>query len=65
VSWLVIAAVLIAGWSYVVYVDTRPYEGGGASFALLFGWLTCFVAFVVAALVRGVHVWWACRGESH
>ena len=55
VSWLVIAAVLIAGWGYVVYIDTRPYQGGGASFALLFGWFTCVIGTLLASVVRLLH----------
>ena len=50
-AWIFIALLLTAGWSYVIYVDTRPYSGGGASFAVLFGWFTCFVAFILALLV--------------
>ena len=56
-GWLFTAVLLVAGWSYVVYVDTRPYTGGGASFALLFGWFTCFVAVVVATAIRVLHSW--------
>lgn len=55
IYWLVIAALLIAGWGYVVYVDTRPYQGGGASFALLFGWFTCVVGTVLAATIHVLH----------
>ena len=50
-SWVFTASLLVAGWSYVAYVDTRPYTGGGASFAVLFGWFTCFVAIILAALI--------------
>jgi hypothetical protein len=49
--WVLIAAMLMAGWSYVVYVDTRPYTGGGASFAVLFGWFTCLVAVMIAVIL--------------
>ena len=55
ISWLVISALLIAGWGYVVYIDTRPYQGGGASFALLFGWFTCVIGTVLAATIHVLH----------
>ena len=55
IAWLVIAALLIAGWGYVVYVDTRPYKGGGASLALLFGWFTCMIATLLALAIRFLH----------
>lgn len=50
-AWAAVAAPLVAGWSYVVYVDTRPYAGGGASFAALLGWLACLLALAVALLI--------------
>ena len=55
IYWLAIAALLIAGWGYVVYIDTRPYLGGGASFALLFGWFTCVIGIVLAATIHVLH----------
>ena len=60
-SWLFIACLLVVGWSYVAYVDTRPYIGGGASFATLFGWFACFVALVLAALITLMHAWFGER----
>ena len=60
-GWLLAACLLAVGWSYVIYIDTRPYEGGGASFALLAGWFTCFVAFAFAALVRAFCALFAAR----
>jgi hypothetical protein len=57
-GWLGIAPLLICAWSYVVYVDTRPYQGGGASFAVLIGWFACFIATGIAVLVRVLHMWW-------
>lgn len=47
---LLIADVILLGWWRVVYIDTRPYEGGGASFAILVGWAACALALVSAAL---------------
>jgi hypothetical protein len=54
IGWIVIASLVTAGWAHVAYIDTRPYTGGGASLAPLFGWFTCFVAFVIAALIRAL-----------
>lgn len=51
-NWVVIALLTAAGWSWTIYTDTRPYEGGGASFAVLFGWFGCLVASVVAIVAR-------------
>ncbi|OWK31868.1 hypothetical protein [Sphingomonas mucosissima] len=51
-SWVVIALMTAAGWACTVYTDTRPYEGGGASFAVFFGWFGCLVASVVAVVAR-------------
>lgn len=48
---LLIAGIILLGWSRVVYIDTRPYEGGGASFAILVGWAACALALVLAALL--------------
>jgi len=53
-AWIFIAVLLVGGWSYVVYVDTRPYTGGGASFAWLIGWFACFVALILAASLSAV-----------
>lgn len=51
----VVTAVIAAGWALVVYEDTRPYTGGGASMAVLFGWMTCIVAVLLALLLVGVN----------
>ena len=32
-GWVAVALLMSAGWAYVIYIDTRPYTGGGASFA--------------------------------
>ena len=64
VSWLVIASLMTVGWSYVVYIDTRPYQGGGATFAVLLGWFTCLVAFLVASLVAALHWRFGGGGKS-
>lgn len=56
-SRVALALFITAGWAYVVYVDTRPYTGGGASFALLVGWFTCFVAGFLAAAILALHSW--------
>ena len=45
------AALLVLGWVYVVYVDTRQYEGGGASFAILFGWAASVASAILAAVL--------------
>ena len=58
-TWAVIAALLITGWSYVAYIDSRPYQGGGASLAPLLGWFTCFVAFIAAAGVTSLQSFFA------
>ena len=50
---LTVAAVVGLGWIFTVYVDTRPYTGGGASFAVFFGWLSSLIACAVA-LVAGI-----------
>lgn len=54
VSRIAIALLISAGWAFVVYVDTRPYTGGGASFALLFGWFGCAIATLAATVVRAI-----------
>jgi FtsH-binding integral membrane protein len=51
-NWAVLALLTAAGWVWTVYIDTRPYEGGGASFAVFFGWFGCLVASVVAIVTR-------------
>ena len=51
VGWAALALLMLGGWGYVVYLDTRPYAGGGASFAVLFGWFTCFIAGVIAGVI--------------
>ena len=50
-GWFLTAIIVTAGWSLVVYADTRPYEGGGASLAGVFGFFACFVAGVIAAII--------------
>ena len=51
-SRFVIALLTAAGWACTVYIDTRPHEGGGASFAVFFGWFGCLVAGVAAIVAR-------------
>ncbi|OWK31388.1 hypothetical protein SPDO_13970 [Sphingomonas dokdonensis] len=51
-GWVVLALLTAAGWAWTVYTDTRPYQGGGASFAVFFGWFGCLVASVVAGVAR-------------
>ena len=51
-NWAVVALLSAAGWAWTVYTDTRPYEDGGASFAVFFGWFGCLVASVVAIVAR-------------
>jgi hypothetical protein len=51
---LPIAGIILFGWARVVYIDTRPYEGGGASFAILVGWAACVLAMVLAVLFAAV-----------
>lgn len=51
-GWVVLALLTASGWACTVYADTRPYEGGGASFAVFFGWFGCLVASVVAIVAR-------------
>lgn len=54
--WCVFAALLVIAWGYVAYVDSRPYQGGGASFAVFAGWLgsafACLMAVLFLALRR-------------
>ncbi|WP_426265900.1 hypothetical protein [Sphingomonas sp. LHG3443-2] len=47
----VIAAPLVMGWGYVIYVERQPYAGGGASMAVLLGWAACLVSTLLAMLV--------------
>ena len=56
-SRVALALFITAGWAYVVYVDTRPYTGGGASFALLLGWFTCFIAGIIATIILAIDSW--------
>lgn len=56
-GWVAVALLMSAGWAYVIYIDTQPYTGGGASFALLLGWFTCFVAGIVAVIISAVDSW--------
>ena len=56
-SWIGVALMMSAGWGYVVYLDTRPYTGGGASFAMLVGWAACCVAGVIAVFMSGLEAW--------
>ena len=48
--WIACVALIAGSWSYVVYVDTRPYTGGGASLACVIGWMGCAMALVFAAI---------------
>ena len=56
-SRVALALFITAGWAYVVYLDTRPYTGGGASFALLIGWFTCFIAGIIATIILAIDSW--------
>lgn len=56
-SRVALALFITAGWAYVVYVDTRLYTGGGASFALLIGWFTCFIAVIIATIILAIDSW--------
>lgn len=51
-NWVILALLTAAGWAWTVYTDTRPYQGGGASFAVFFGWFGCLIASVVAIVAR-------------
>ena len=51
VAVALVAAPLVLGWAYVIYVESQPYAGGGASMAVLMGWAACFVSTLLAALV--------------
>ena len=57
--WVALALIMLVGWGYVVHLDTRPYIGGGASFAMLFGWFTCFVAGLIAAAISALDSWFS------
>lgn len=46
-----VGAIIAVGWGYMAYVDSQPYQGGGASFAIFFGWAASLLAAVVATLV--------------
>ena len=50
-AWIAIAASLTIGWGFVAYVDSRPYEGGGASFAILFGWFASALTILLAGII--------------
>lgn len=54
VSRVAVALFITAGWAFVVYVDTRPYTGGGASFALLFGWFGCAIATLATTVIVAI-----------
>lgn len=43
--------ILVAGWGYVVHLDTQPYQGGGASLAPVLGIFACGGACLVAAVL--------------
>jgi hypothetical protein len=58
-SWVVLSLIMLMGWGYVVHVDTRPYTGGGASFAILFGWFACFIAGILAATIMALVSWFS------
>src|SRR3546814_18510745 len=58
---LVVALMVVGGWARVVYIDTRPYEGGGATFSFLLGWAACTLAFLLAVLLA---VAWYVRRRS-
>jgi hypothetical protein len=47
----VVASMVIGGWARVVWIDTRPCDGGGATMALLVGWAACTLAFLMAAVL--------------
>lgn len=53
-GWFLVAIIVTAGWSLVVYADTRPYEGGGASMAGILGMFACFVAGLIAAIISAI-----------
>lgn len=46
----IVAAPLVLGWAYVIYVDSRPYVGGGASMAVMLGWAACALSTLFALL---------------
>src|SRR3546814_9616808 len=58
---LVVALMVVGGWARVVYIDTRPYEGGGATFSFLLGWAACTLAFLMAVLLA---IAWDARRRS-
>src|SRR3546814_13271225 len=58
---LVVALMVVGGWARVVYIDTRPYEGGGATFSFLLGWAACTLAFLMAVLLA---IEWDARRRS-
>src|SRR3546814_14297575 len=59
---LVVALMVVGGWARVVYIDTRPYEGGGATFSFLLGWAACTLAFLMAVLLA---IAWDEIGRAH
>ena len=47
-----VATLLVAAWGYVVFVDTRPDQGGGATFAVFIGWFGCALASAIAIIAN-------------
>lgn len=70
--WLAFAVLLSIAWGYVASVDSRPYQGGGASFAVFAGWAGCVLASLAALLavavdrlIRGMSVAPSRRGTGY
>lgn len=54
IEWLFVGIALAITWGYVIYLDTRPYEGGGATMNPILGWFSSALISLVPLGIRVV-----------